>query len=344
MNHSESLATIAPAICKMQAELQPAMKDTKNPFFKSSYADLSSIWAAASGPLANHGLAVIQTLHKADPVFVGEEVRHGVIVETILMHSSGEWISGECYYPLAKNDPQAVGSATTYGRRYGLQAILGIITEDDDGNAGSGNNSSFRNGETGHRTNAPSQNNQNRGNVAPMRQAPTQPQNAAPTHTGSPPAQSIDYLGTGVAKEHEAKLKTLCTRLNKAKVEYIMEDGQASLWNSSILDDYCQRSFDRALRDISKEEYTLMVKDLEDQLAERAAIQDEGSAPVGDAAAGEGGEAATTQQITALTKLSGIKQKDQGHLALGASSGRANTFAELLESEAAALLKSLSQM
>ena len=83
--------------------------------------------------MAKNGLSVIQ----------GNSIgaNNTVIVETILAHESGQWIQSELCMPLAKNDPQGVGSAITYGRRYGLAAIVGIVADDDDdGNAASAKN------------------------------------------------------------------------------------------------------------------------------------------------------------------------------------------------------------
>jgi hypothetical protein len=130
MNKSDSIANLAKALSIVQGALKPASKDASNPFFKSKYADLNSVWDACRDLLAANGLAVTQLNQITDL---------GVIVETVLMHESGEWISGEMLLPLSKNDPQGVGSATTYGRRYGLAAIIGIVSdEDDDGNHASG--------------------------------------------------------------------------------------------------------------------------------------------------------------------------------------------------------------
>ncbi len=150
MKHSDTLGKLGTAVSAMQKALGPAMKDSKSHHGK--YADLGAVWDAARAPLTDNGLSVLQTTRVANEA---ESVgKSGVVVETILLHSSGEWMMGECFYPLAKSDPQGVGSAITYGRRYGLQAILGITTEDDDGNK-----ASFQNGETGHRNTGQSQNN-----------------------------------------------------------------------------------------------------------------------------------------------------------------------------------------
>lgn len=133
MNKSETIGELAKALCKVQSSLIPARKNSTNPFFGKNYADLESIWDACREALTNNGFAVSQVFHAAD---------HGVVIETILIHASGEFISGEMFLPLAKQDAQGVGSAATYGRRYGLAAIVGVVTEDDDGNSASGKSES----------------------------------------------------------------------------------------------------------------------------------------------------------------------------------------------------------
>lgn len=127
MNRSETLGNLAKALAIVQSKLQPAIKDAKNPFFKSNYSSLNSVWDACRELLTKNGLSVAQ-LNQIAP--------DGVIIETVLMHESGEWISGEMFLPLTKHDAQGVGSATSYGRRYGLAAIVGIVTDEDDDGSG----------------------------------------------------------------------------------------------------------------------------------------------------------------------------------------------------------------
>ena len=129
MKKSDTIGKIAVALCLAQKEIKGAIKDSSNPFFKSTYADLASVWEAIRKPLTDHGLSIAQ---------LTDEHPEGVVIETILMHESGEWISGRLYMKPIKNDPQGIGSAITYGRRYGLQAITGVCPEDDDGNKASG--------------------------------------------------------------------------------------------------------------------------------------------------------------------------------------------------------------
>lgn len=124
MQKSDTIAEITKALCKVQAIVESAKKDASNPFFKSKYADLSAVWDAIRKPLTDNNLAVAQTTD-----IDGE----GVIVETLLLHISGEWIMGRLHIIPAKDrDPQAIGSAITYGRRYGLMAMIGVTPEDDD--------------------------------------------------------------------------------------------------------------------------------------------------------------------------------------------------------------------
>ena len=113
-------------MAKAQSEISPAMKDSTNPFFKSKYADLTSVWNACRGPLTKNGLSIIQTTDTRD----GQ-----LMLITTLAHASGQWIRS--YLPIVneKNNIQGLGSASTYNRRYALSAIVGIICdEDDDGN------------------------------------------------------------------------------------------------------------------------------------------------------------------------------------------------------------------
>lgn len=130
MNKSESTAKIAAALCQVQGKLEGAAKSCENPFFKKKYVDLAATWDACRSLLAENNLAVVQTLGLADG--------KGVIVDTTLLHVSGEWIGGSLYLPATKEDPQAIGSAITYGRRYALAAIIGICPEDDDGESAMG--------------------------------------------------------------------------------------------------------------------------------------------------------------------------------------------------------------
>lgn len=130
MRTSDSIMKIAPALLKAQREMEGAKKDSNNPFFKSKYSDFNAVLEACKGPLNDNGIVILQP-HKLE--------NNIMVVETILLHESGEFISGETQVVVAKqNDPQALGSAQSYAKRYGLQSIVALPSEDDDGNAGSG--------------------------------------------------------------------------------------------------------------------------------------------------------------------------------------------------------------
>lgn len=127
--HSEQIGKIAEALAKSQGAYDAATKETTNPFFKSKYADLATVIGATRKALSDNGIAVIQSPQ-------GDASSKQVVITTLLVHSSGQWLRGELALPCpsSKWDAQTVGSAITYARRYALQAILAIAGEDDDGN------------------------------------------------------------------------------------------------------------------------------------------------------------------------------------------------------------------
>lgn len=126
MYQSNEIDQLAAAMAAAQAEMGAAVKGASNPFFKSKYADLGSVIQAIKPAFAAHGLSYVQLPINDDM---------GVGVCTRLMHKSGQYIEQAFTLPLAKQDPQAAGSAITYARRYALQAMAGIPAEDDDANA-----------------------------------------------------------------------------------------------------------------------------------------------------------------------------------------------------------------
>ncbi|WP_299079013.1 ERF family protein [uncultured Paraglaciecola sp.] len=126
MNKSESISELASALSKAQGQIKGAVKDSANPFFKSKYADLSSVWEACRDALSSNELSIVQS---------PETAQNGITIETMLCHSSGQWITSSYVMPVSKVDAQAVGSAITYARRYALAAMVGVAPEDDDGNS-----------------------------------------------------------------------------------------------------------------------------------------------------------------------------------------------------------------
>jgi ERF superfamily len=128
-HESQTMQKIASALVKAQKAFGPALKSSTNPHFKSRYADLSACVEAVVDSLNENGIMLMQPTHECD---------HGVTVETLFIHESGETFSaGRLHVPASKQDPQGYGSALTYARRYSLMSACGIAPEDDDGNAAS---------------------------------------------------------------------------------------------------------------------------------------------------------------------------------------------------------------
>lgn len=133
MEHSDSIIKLSEALCKAQKNFKTAIKKSKNPYFKSNYANYTEILQCVKEPLNNEGISILQPI-KDD------------IVETILLHESGEYILSQTRIYNLSNKPQDYGSAITYARRYALSAILSIDSdEDDDGNIANGNNQPHQN-------------------------------------------------------------------------------------------------------------------------------------------------------------------------------------------------------
>lgn len=122
------MSELAKALSKAQSKMSAAQKDAKNPHFKSSYATLASTWEALRGPLTENGLSVVQ---------FGDLQGDHQVLTTRLLHASGEFVESHIKLINQKGDMQGLGSAWSYARRYGLQAIAGIAQDDDDGQAAS---------------------------------------------------------------------------------------------------------------------------------------------------------------------------------------------------------------
>lgn len=130
METSENINEISSALAKAQGQIEAALKDKTNPHLRSKYADLASVWDACRHQLSSNGIAIVQA---------PETTEKGVSIETLLCHSSGQWVKSSCFIPVDKYTAQGFGSAITYARRYSLAAFVGVAPDDDDGNgAGSG--------------------------------------------------------------------------------------------------------------------------------------------------------------------------------------------------------------
>lgn len=122
-------APLAKAFVAAQKATESVKKAATNPAFKSKYADLAHVVEGVIPALNGAGVGVLQF-----PAYDGDMVS----VTTTLLHDSGSSVSSTLSLRPSKSDPQGVGSAITYARRYALLAMTGAAPEDDDGNAASG--------------------------------------------------------------------------------------------------------------------------------------------------------------------------------------------------------------
>ncbi len=128
---AEDIKELCTALAKAQGQVENAQKNSANPFFKSKYADLATVWDAIREPFSSNGLSVVQ-----QPI--DTEDKTTMTLRTILLHASGQALESQFSMPLKANaTPQDVGSLCTYLRRYSLMALTGIAPADDDGNAAS---------------------------------------------------------------------------------------------------------------------------------------------------------------------------------------------------------------
>lgn len=133
MEHSEQMNEIFCALAKAQTEIRSALMDStadvktrEGPGYKFKYADLASVDAACRPALSKNGIAIVQAAQNAAD-------GKGITVRTMLGHTTGQWIAASLTMVPTMTTPQAIGSAITYARRYGLAAICGVVQEDDDG-------------------------------------------------------------------------------------------------------------------------------------------------------------------------------------------------------------------
>lgn len=140
MKQSDSITRLAASLVRANKEITPIAKDGVNPHFRSKFATLDAIMVDVRPILASHGLAVIQGATTPHTNEAGTIT--AFTVETMLVHESGEWVLSSVVMPIVKSDPQGAGAAVTYGRRYGISALLGLSTDEDD----DGNNATQRSG------------------------------------------------------------------------------------------------------------------------------------------------------------------------------------------------------
>jgi hypothetical protein len=129
VRRSVTIGKLAMALCSAQGEITNPVKNKQNRHFENWYADLGEVLKAVLPTFTKNKLSLLQLPCELD----GEAA-----MTTLLMHESGEWIESVTKIRPTKNDPQSVGSAQSYARRYALQALACVAADDDDdGNAAS---------------------------------------------------------------------------------------------------------------------------------------------------------------------------------------------------------------
>lgn len=124
MEMSQSSTEIIKAMIKVQSEIQNPINSADNPFFHSKYSPLDEILDMIRPLMVKNKMVLMQ--------FAGGDGTYASVT-TMIMHESGEWIKSDSLsIKPAKMDAQGIGSAITYGRRYTLLSIFGIMGDDDD--------------------------------------------------------------------------------------------------------------------------------------------------------------------------------------------------------------------
>lgn len=125
MKLSEKFDEVLPALHKARSLFVKVKKDRQNSHLKNKYATLDSVLDAITPALTDNSLMLMQDM-------IESEAPNRIKVETTVMHTSGQWVKFYAELPIVKNDPQGVGSAFTYARRYAAAAAFGLSQADDD--------------------------------------------------------------------------------------------------------------------------------------------------------------------------------------------------------------------
>lgn len=122
---------LAQKLLSVQKKLGAVSKDQDNPYFKSKYADINKFIEVVKPILNEEGVVLLQPLSTTDD---GKPSIRTLLIDA----ESGELLEGNTPLVYKEDDPQKMGSAITYYRRYALQSMLFIEAQDDDANAASG--------------------------------------------------------------------------------------------------------------------------------------------------------------------------------------------------------------
>lgn len=222
MNKSDSIKELAAALAKAQGELDKAKKSSKNPHFRSAYANLEEVWDACREHLSANGLSVIQS--------VGQSEDHKPNLTTMLLHNSGEFLENTVTLPTVKPGPQEVGSCLTYMKRYCLAAMVGVADSDDDAEAAEGR-------------------------TKPSFQSPTQ--SVGPTvRTQAAPNVSESASSATAAEVYRPPAGNYKSNpLSDKQLARMYAIGKKQKWSVQLIQNHIKEKFNKAPSDMSRKEY-----------------------------------------------------------------------------------------
>lgn len=222
MNKSESIKELAAALAKAQGELDKAKKSSKNPHFRSNYANLEEVWDACREHLSANGLSVIQS--------VGQSEDHKPNLTTMLLHNSGEFLENTVTLPTVKPGPQEVGSCLTYMKRYCLAAMVGVADSDDDAEAAEGRKEQY--------IRTPSYSG-----------TPVQPKAVTPSVSEAAPSTTAAEVYRPPAGNYKSN------PLSDKQLARMYAIGKKQNWSVQLIQAHIKEKFNKAPSDMSRKEY-----------------------------------------------------------------------------------------
>jgi hypothetical protein len=224
---SSDITELAKAMLKVQADLQPALKDRENTFSRSRYATLNSVMESCREALLTNGIWLTQYP-------VPAETGHLGLVTKLTHAESGQWQASLMVMPLPKADPQGYGSAQTYARRYALSALVGIVTEEDDDGVSAG----MEPGQRPRRKRSAQPLQEPRGNVPAMDNVPAtapDPQKHPADHPALAAMPRLDGIRYSVAVTQDGKTCIVANGDTNSKKRILSQAGfkwseQRKIW------------------------------------------------------------------------------------------------------------------
>lgn len=235
---SPELNKLFEALAKAQLAMRPAVLDMVNPHYNSKYASITSCQDSYREPLAANGLAILQQVYSDGQAFY---------IRSLLGHSSGQWIATTFKLIVERQNMQGIGSAITYGRRYGVNSLIGVVdTEDDDGNQSLGG-----------------------------QKAQPAPQQAKPQAHGAAPTAGAkgNPGGTGQTAAGEAKKQNPVGPVTEAQIKRLFAISNASKWTNEQVKLFMDLKWKiDSTKNLTREKYDFLVDTIQQKTYVQACI------------------------------------------------------------------------